>query len=118
MRLPGNTRPGDWFWPVEPGLLCEIELPCEARFEEKWWRLIAPAKPLPIVMPCTSTFCPTLNSSTPIFSPTFSLARSSVLARNSFSMWPASTAALARWPAIGFFTRLARRLPNATCTAA
>ena len=27
MRLPGNTSPGLWFWPVEPGLLCETELP-------------------------------------------------------------------------------------------
>ena len=29
MRLPGNTRPGLWFWPVEPGTRCETELPCE-----------------------------------------------------------------------------------------
>src|SRR5256886_1312084 len=35
MRLPGNTRAGLWFWPVEPGLLCEIELPWLARLEEK-----------------------------------------------------------------------------------
>ena len=40
MRLPGNTRPGLWFWPVEPGLLCETELPWLARLDEKWWRLI------------------------------------------------------------------------------
>src|SRR5467141_1749584 len=36
MRLPGNTRAGLWFWPVEPGLLCEIELPWVARLDEKW----------------------------------------------------------------------------------
>ena len=45
--------------PIEPGALCETELPWVARFDEKWWRLIAPAKPLPIVTPVTSTFCPT-----------------------------------------------------------
>src|SRR5467141_2667812 len=114
MRLPGNTRAGLWFWPVEPGLLCEIELPWLARLDEKWWRLITPAKPLPIVMPRTSTFWPTLKISTPILPPTFRLARSSALARNSRSVWPASTPALARCPARDLLTRLARRLPNAT----
>ena len=48
MRLPGNTLLGDWFWPVEPGLLCDTELPWLARLEEKWWRLMTPAKPLPM----------------------------------------------------------------------
>src|SRR6266550_4897553 len=118
MRLPGNTRAGLWFWPVEPGLLCEIELPWLARLDEKWWRLISPAKPLPIVMPWTSTFWPTLKISTPILPPTFRSARSSALARNSRSVWPASTPALARCPATALLTRLARRLPNATWTAA
>src|SRR5262249_35292417 len=33
MRLPGNTRPGSCAAPIEPGLLCEMELPCEARLE-------------------------------------------------------------------------------------
>src|SRR5215831_4579015 len=36
MRLPGNTRPGSCAIPVEPGLLCEIELPWLARLDEKW----------------------------------------------------------------------------------
>ena len=30
------------------GLLCESELPWLARFDEKWWRLMTPAKPLPM----------------------------------------------------------------------
>ena len=51
MRLPGNTRPGSCAMPIEPGTLCERELPCDARFEVKWWRLITPEKPLPIVVP-------------------------------------------------------------------
>ena len=30
MRLPGNTRPGVWRWPIEPGARCDSELPCDA----------------------------------------------------------------------------------------
>ena len=32
---------------MEPGTLCERLLPCDARWELMWWRLIVPAKPLP-----------------------------------------------------------------------
>ena len=42
----------------------------------KLWRLITPAKPLPSVVPCTSTICPTLNISTPILPPTLRSATS------------------------------------------
>src|SRR5689334_13123443 len=35
IRLPGNTRPGSWAMLIEPGVLCDSELPCEARFELK-----------------------------------------------------------------------------------
>ena len=51
MRLPGNTRPGSCAMPIEPGVLCERELPCDARFELKLWRLITPEKPRPLVVP-------------------------------------------------------------------
>ncbi len=51
MRLPGNTRPGSCAWPVEPGALCDRELPWLARLDEKWWRLMAPEKPLPFDVP-------------------------------------------------------------------
>ena len=64
IRLPGNTRPGSCAIEIEPGTLCERLLPCDARFELKLWRLIVPAKPLPIEVPCTSTFWPTANMST------------------------------------------------------
>src|SRR2546425_708225 len=77
--------------------------------------------PEPGTQPLTSSSCPpasTRTISTPILPPTFRLARSSALARNSRSVWPASTPALARCPAIALLTRLARRLPNATWTAA
>ena len=58
---------------IEPGELCERELPCEARFELKWWRLMAPEKPLPLVVPVTSTICPTAKVSTLTVSPTLRL---------------------------------------------
>ena len=63
MLLPGNTRPGSCAIEIEPGTLCERLLPCDARCELKLWRLMVPAKPLPIEVPCTSTFWPTANTS-------------------------------------------------------
>jgi hypothetical protein len=62
--LPGNTRPGSCAIEIEPGTLCERLLPCDARCELKLWRLMVPAKPLPIEVPCTSTFWPAANSVT------------------------------------------------------
>src|SRR5690606_30215542 len=41
--LPLNTRPGDWFWPIEPGARCEIELPWDASCDLKLCRLMVPA---------------------------------------------------------------------------
>ena len=112
MRLPGNTRPGPCAMPIEPGVLCERELPCVARFEQKWWRLITPAKPLPFVVPVTSTIWPTLDVSTPIFVAGLELGglvrRDPELLQHDV---PPSTPALARWPACGLLTREARRLP-------
>ena len=43
MRLPGNTRPGVWRWPMAPGARCDSELPCDMYWCEKWWRLMTPA---------------------------------------------------------------------------
>ena len=103
--------------PIEPGVLCERELPCDARFELKWWRRMTPEKPRPLVVPVTSTSSPTLNVSTPMTPPSLSSASCSGFTGNSRSSSPASTPALARWPACGFSTRDARRLPNVTCTA-
>ncbi len=53
--LPLNTLPGSWHWPVEPCERCEIDTPCDARRPPKLCRFIAPAKPLPIEVPDTST---------------------------------------------------------------
>ncbi len=46
MRLPGNTRPGSCAIPIEPGALCDTELPCEARFETEMVTLDATSKAL------------------------------------------------------------------------
>ncbi len=109
MRLPGKTLLGLWFWPVEPGFLCDTELPWVARFEEKLWRLMTPANPLPCVVPLTSTFCPTVKMSAPTVLPGCSDDACSSLTRNSFNTEPASTPALAKWPG--------RRLDHAAGTA-
>ena len=78
MRLPGKTRPGVWRWPIEPGARCETELPCDAMPPAKLWRFMVPAKPLPIVVPVTSTTWPALKTSTLISDPGASSAPSPV----------------------------------------
>src|SRR6185369_13954597 len=89
MRLPGNTRPGSCAMPMEPGTLCERLLPCDARCDFMWWRLIVPAKPLPIVVPCTSTFWPTAKTSAAgTVAPAAYLAAASWVTRNSAVISP------------------------------
>ena len=111
MRLPGNTRPGSCAIPIEPGTRCERELPWEARFDEKLWRLIEPAKPLPCEVPETSTFWPGWKISALMTDPGLSSATDSPATLNSRTMLPASTPAFAKWPAFGLVTRVARRCP-------
>ena len=62
--MPLNTRPGVAQPPIEPGERC---LRCDTvRAPRPWkpWRFMTPAKPLPLVVPTTSTVCPALNVST------------------------------------------------------
>ena len=115
--LPGNTRPGSCAIEIEPGTLCERLLPCDARCDLKLWRLMVPAKPLPMEVPCTSTFWPAANTLTGSTAPGLYWPATSALTRNSLRTSPASTPALARCPASGLLTRLALRAPNATCRA-
>src|SRR5690606_32216935 len=68
--LPGNTRPGVWRWPIEPGARCDSELPCVASPMLKFQRFTVPWKPLPLVTPWTSTFWPTSKMSALISPPT------------------------------------------------
>ncbi len=64
IRMPRKTRPGVAQPPIEPGLRW---LRCEPWEELTPWkpcRFMTPAKPLPLVVPTTSTSSPTSNSST------------------------------------------------------
>ena len=118
MRLPGKTRPGSCAMEIEPGTLCERLLPWDARCERKLWRLMVPAKPLPMEVPCTSTFSPTLKIAvTGTVEPAGYCAAVSAVTWNSWVTSPASTPALARCPAWGLVTRDALRAPNVTCKA-
>ena len=76
--------------------MCETETPCVARCDLKWCLFCAPEKPLPIVTPVTSTFCPFSKVSTEKVESIVWLDKSSVeLDLNSFRPTPASLAALA-----------------------
>src|SRR5690606_22840871 len=115
--LPGNTRPGGWRWPIEPGERCDSELPWVASPMRKFQRLIVPWKPLPLVTPWTSTTWPASKMSARISPPTSKSPILSSATRNSHKPRPASTLALARWPASGLLTSAARLTPTVTCTA-
>ena len=57
-----KVLPGSWRCPVEPWLRCETETPWVARKPPKLCRFIPPAKPLPMLVPTTSTCCPARNA--------------------------------------------------------
>ena len=64
--MPLKTRLGVEDAPIEPGLRwlrCE---PWEAETPLKLWRFMTPAKPLPLLVPTTSTLLPTSKMSTAI----------------------------------------------------
>src|SRR4029077_8722064 len=67
--MPLRTRAGVADAPIDPGArtLCE---PCDTGPRWKLWRLIVPAKPLPLERPLTLTFSPASNCSTVTVSPT------------------------------------------------
>ena len=81
--------------PIEPGTLCDLELPWEARLDEKLWRLMTPEKPLPCEVPCTSTIWPAVKISALTAAPGWNAAASSAFRRNSRTTEPASTPAFA-----------------------
>src|SRR5690606_12008443 len=58
MRVPLKTRLGVAEAPIEPGLRWLRCAPCEAPTPEKLWRFMVPAKPLPLLVPTTSTSWP------------------------------------------------------------
>ena len=77
---------------------------------------MAPAKPLPMLVPQTSTYWPTTKCPTVRAVPGSSSASS--LTRNSASLALGVTLALAKWPRIGLVTFFALARPIPSCTAA
>lgn len=69
--------------PIEPTLRVLPLPPCVLRWRLKLWRLIVPAKPLPLLIPVASTASPTVNSVTSHTPPTLVSPSSST--RNSLS---------------------------------
>ena len=61
MWVPLKTLPGNVPAPIEPGWRCESE-PWVSGPRRKWWRLIVPEKPRPLLTPMASTTSPTANS--------------------------------------------------------
>ena len=55
--MPFTTRDGNDDAPIDPGARWNIE-PCVAAPPPKWWRLTTPWKPLPRLVPMTSTRSP------------------------------------------------------------
>ncbi len=53
--LAFEDLPGSWRWPVEPCERCDTDTPWVASRPRKLWRFMTPAKPLPMVVPVTST---------------------------------------------------------------
>ena len=64
-----KVLPGSWRLPVEPCERWLIETPCDASRPAKFHRFIAPAKPLPLLMPVTSTFWPVTKCAALSFAP-------------------------------------------------
>ena len=111
--MPLNTREGVAEAPIEPGArtLCE---PCDFGPALKLWRLMVPAKPLPLLLPATFTRWPTSNDSTVTVSPIVSSPASS---RNSTSVRSGGALAFFRCPSSGLVSAFSRTEPKPSWTA-
>ena len=85
--------------PVEPWLRWLIDTPWLASRPEKFQRFMPPAKPLPLLVPHTSTLWPTTKCAADSVAPGSSSASGAT--RNSTSFAFGSTFALAKWPRFG-----------------
>ena len=69
MRTPLKTRPGVMFWPMEPPCRLYSWVPWVlVRAPLKLWRFMTPEKPLPLLVPQTSTNCPAAKMSAALIS--------------------------------------------------
>ena len=92
-----------------------MDTPWLASSPEKFQRFMPPAKPLPCVVPQTSTLCPTAKCAADSVAPGSSSA--SAATRNSTSFAFGSTFALAKWPRFGCETFFTLARPQPSCTA-
>ena len=110
-----KVLPGSWRLPVEPCERWLTDTPWLASRPAKFQRFMAPAKPLPLVVPTTSTFWPTTKCAASSVAPGSSTASSAT--RNSASFAFGSTFALAKWPLFGLVTFFTLAWPQPSCTA-
>ncbi len=76
---------------------------------------MAPANPLPLDVPVTSTFCPTTKCAADSVAPASSTAPAPT--RNSARRRLGSTLARAKWPRFGLVTFFTLARPMPSCTA-
>ena len=102
--------------PVEPRLRCDTETPWVARKPPKLCRFMPPAKPLPMLVPVTSTYWPGEEVRGGDLGPDRRPAR---LRRPGTRRACAfgSTLALAKWPRCGLVTFLTLAAPTPSCSA-
>jgi hypothetical protein len=94
---------------------CETDTPWVARRPPKFQRFMAPAKPLPVVVPVTSTNWPATKWSAVSSAPTGIMF--SAATRNSAILRLGSTLATAKWPRSAFETFLTLAFPTPSCSA-
>src|SRR5690606_36106961 len=116
IRMPLKTRPGVAQPPIEPGLRCTAWAPWLDGCRWKPCRLMVPAKPLPLLVPTTSTKAPASKVSAAVISWPTSYSLASAV-RSSTTWRRGVTPALAKWPARGLFTLRGSVAPYASCTA-
>ena len=109
------TLPGSCRMPVEPGTLCDSELPCVALPPLKFHFFITPWKPFPLLMPQTSTNWPGTKCKALIFVPSGSSASGVTVNSATFLLGVAPDSVYC--PAVVMFTRLAFASPTPNCRA-
>ena len=99
---------------MEPCARCVLLTPCDARWPPKFQRFMGPWKPLPLVTPWTSTFCPSTKWSAPIAKPRSSTASGET--RNS-ARRRGTAPSSQKWPRAAAVARTARFRPAPSCSA-
>src|ERR1035441_10157983 len=115
IRTPLNTRPGGAQAPIEPGERCLRWVPCEEDRPLKPCRFMTPAKPLPLLLPVTSTCWPLANTSAVTSCPSVYSDASSV--RSSARYLRGVRPAFSNSPLTGLVTLRGSISPKPSCTA-